>query len=480
MRNEYLEDTRYAQYLIEMTAEEEKLKGFTEALIGVHEGTSIDNLMAIREGVGDKINSVWEKFKGFLERIWAKFMNYANKAILNQVEYLEQYKDIILNRKPNDFAFEMTDYPAGIQRMGSVTIPVFKTVIDKVTTEPTDTSFMHTIIGEYDDKTPWPTFCAQFFEGGTVQKPANLQNMNMTDLYNYCHDFKSRILSNIEKDQKTLQGTLDSIRGDITSASQAAAKPAAPAPEAKKPEDTGNSAPTNNTPPTSQNSSFIDDTYKHFFTEAMTIGKPDDNKDNGTAKAPTSTQTAGNSAVTNQSSTKLGSTTGTNTGVSSLKTTTDAKGADTSAQVDTKGQDSEQLKTLEEKLKNYDTVAAGVLTGKLQAAQNIFNDYMKLIKIHIQQQTGKGGTNQAAANGTNTNQALDLSGLGDLAGFSAEADKIAKNEPPYNDAQKKAETIKQYIDKVKNNNPNFTGNFNDIMKAASSQAAAQQKKPEGK
>ena len=463
MRNEYLEDTRYAQYLIEMTAEEEKLKGFTEALIGVHEGTSIDNLMAIREGVGDKINGVWEKFKGFLERIWAKFMNYANKAILNQVEYLEQYKDIILNRKPSDFAFEMTDYPAGIQRMGSVSIPVFKTVIDKVTTEPTDTSFMHTIIGEYDDKTPWPTFCAQFFEGGTVQKPANLQNMNMTDLYNYCHDFKSRILSNIEKDQKTLQGTLDSIRGDITSASQAAAKPAA-APEVKKPVEG------------STGESFIDDSYKHFFVEAMTIGKPDDNKDNGTAKAPTSTQTAGNSTVTNQSSTKLGSTTGTNTGVSSLKTTTDAKGADTSAQVDTKGQDSEQLKTLEEKLKNYDTVAAGVLTGKLQAAQNIFNDYMKLIKIHIQQQTGKGGTNQAAANGTNTNQALDLSGLGDLAGFSAEADKIAKNEPPYNDAQKKAETIKQYIDKVKNNNPNFTGNFNDIMKAASSQLAAQQKK----
>ena len=187
MRNESIEDLRYAQYIVEMTAEEEKLRGFAETIIGVHEGASSRELYAIREGVGDKITNVWNKFTALLNRIWEKFTNYANRAIYNQVEYLEHYRDIILNRKPNDFDFEMSDYPVGIQRLSQITIPVFSTVEAKVKTEATDTGFMKSLIPDYDEKTPWPAYCAQYFEGGAQMKPANLSNLNMTDLYNFCH-----------------------------------------------------------------------------------------------------------------------------------------------------------------------------------------------------------------------------------------------------------------------------------------------------
>lgn len=471
----YSEDARYYQFLVESAVESEKLKGFTTTLFAANEGVDVSKLFAIKEDVGDKIRNIWDKFIAFLNRVWAKFMDYTNRVIQNDKGWLEQYKDIILNKQPNDVDIEMRDYPTGIHNMTSMVIPAFAQVQNEVPVDAADISFKQKLIQEYmDGNQDWSSFCVAYFQGGPDKKSTNLKQMNMTDLYNYCHDY-NKIEDAIKKDKDVISQTFQNVQNIITKAkNDAQQQPAAAQPAA------GNSQPPQNTPPASNpaptppapnpapapsgqqggkqiwnkdtqkwepaNASYAIDNYiGSYFSEAddpqnnsrMTVGKPNANA-------------AQNSTVTNADPTKASN------NMKSTQTNAPAADGTPAPAANADGQD---LDDLGKKITNYNSAASGVLTAKMTSAHVIYQDYMKILKMHVGQQVGKNGDEKIANAGSSYQGALKIDNpQGVLDQITA-----IDNEK---DANNKSKLTQQLNRQIMASNPNFQGGIDAIQKAA--------------
>lgn len=476
----YTEDARYYQFLIENTIEAEKLRGFTKTLFAANEGASITSLYAIQEDVGDKIRNIWDKFIAFINRVWAKFMDYANRVIQSDKGYLEKYKEVILNKAPNDVDIQMRNYANGIHNMTQVMIPPFIGVQDKMPTDSADASFKQQLIPAYKDlNQDWSSFCTAYFQGGPDKIDTNLKQLNMTDLYNYCHDY-SKIEAVIKKDQTTITETFNSVQGEITKAKTAAKQPPAqqqptaaanpPAkPAATTPPAQGTDTDTQKQPvqggkqiydkatgqwkPQESTSAVIDSYMTKYFTEGdgMTIGTKQAN-------------TTSNSNVTTGDTTKAAN------NMKSAQAAPTAPDGSTTPPANTGG--NVDLDDLEKKIAQYNDTAGGVLTAKMTSAHVIYQDYMKIIKLHVGQQVGKDGDSKVAQAGSNYDQGLFNSpqdaeaALKTIAQADAEQDKNKKNQ-----------LIQSVISQAKSANPNFNGGLEDVRKAA---VAASQQKPAAK
>lgn len=466
----YSEDARYYQFLVESAVESEKLKGFTTTLFAANEGVDVSKLFAIKEDVGDKIRNIWDKFIAFLNRVWAKFMDYTNRVIQNDKGWLEQYKDIILNKQPNDVDIEMRDYPTGIHNMTSMVIPAFAQVQNEVPVDAADISFKQKLIQEYKDANQdWSAFCVAYFQGGPDKKSTNLKQMNMTDLYNYCHDY-NKIEDAIKKDKDVVSQTFQNVQNIITKAKndaqqqqQAPANPTPPAnnqpaqpatPPASNPAPTppaSNPAPANNNnnqqgAPKPANASYAIDNYMGtYFSEAddpqngsrMTIGKPNANA-------------AQNSTVTSGDPTKASN---------NMKSTQSNPPAADGTPAPAANADGQDLDDLGKKITNYNSAASGVLTAKMTSAHVIYQDYMKILKMHVGQQVGKDGNEKIANAGSSYQGALKIDNpQGVLDQITA-----INNEK---DANNKSKLTQQLNQQIMASNPNFQGGIDAIQKAA--------------
>lgn len=486
-RLDLVEDLSYSTYMLECVIESEKLRGFANLLIGVHEGASVEKLTLIQEGVTDKLQSIWDKFKGFLNKVWEKFKNYMFRLVDNNVEYLERYKDIILNRKPNDFTFNMPNYKEGLKRMQTVMIKPFASEKAKVTQdEATTHAYKKSLITGYNADDDWNKFCASYFEGGEDSIQYNLQDMNMTELYNYCHDWKSSILPSINKDQTTLQNNVNEIEKQIN-----ALKTAQPAQQQQATggqqaqqgaaggnagNASGNTGGTGNAGGgtagastggnagggTAQNASasmlgpeiraygemVVDEFTNRVFNEAITAAG---SSGGGSSSSDSSTQTRPSGAVTKGNSSATGSNSGKVKSISSMTGTSDEqkKLGD--------GHNSTEVDELSKKLTGYNLACSGILTGKFTAAQNMYKDYMTLIKRHVGEQVGNKGDDRAAA-GDNTGNANVIENIGQ---YEAEITAAAAETG----AEEKSKKVTALMDKIKANNPNYKGDFDAVQAA---------------
>lgn len=465
----YIEDARYFQFMIESAIENEKINGFVKSVIGVSEGASIEKLWAIHEDVGDKIRNLWDKFIAFLNRVWAKFIENTNKLINSDKGYLEKYKDIILNNKPEDVEIEMREYAVGIHNMTSHAIPPFTQVKDKVPIDSEDISFKTELIGDYKDATKdFAGFCVAYFEGGETKIKTNLTSLNMTDLYNYCHDF-DKIKSVIEKDQSTVAKTYTDSQAAIQKAKanvqqgKPAVEPATTADNTQNNQqqtadntqgDTGTAAPKVITQPLNNNkpqkfsiqnklqgqhaSYSLDDYMGSYFTEA------DDKGNSGVVIGPS----------------KAAPNSGQNTAV----TTGGAKASQNMATTQTSKEptvsEGEDLDTLLKKINNYDTATSAILTAKMTAATAIFKDYLKIIKIHVGHHVGKDGETQIAQTGSDYRQALQIDNPQQVL------QTIATIRDPKTDPNTKSKLTSDLNKQVIEKNPNFPGGLDAIEAAA--------------
>ena len=90
---------------------------------GMTEGAS----MVMLESVGDKVKSKWNKLVEFVKTMVSKFMESITNILLNEKDYLEKYKDIILKKPPkSDMKYSYTgDYKIGIDRLINTELPLF-------------------------------------------------------------------------------------------------------------------------------------------------------------------------------------------------------------------------------------------------------------------------------------------------------------------------------------------------------------------
>lgn len=458
-RLDLVEDLSYSTYMLECVVESEKLRGFANLLIGVHEGASVEKLGFIQEGVTDKLQNIWDKFKGFLNKVWEKFKNYMFRIVDNNVEYLERYKDVILNRKPNDFTFNMPNYKEGLKRMQTVMIKPFATEKNNtnLTADEANThAYKKSLLPGYNADDDWNKHCATYFEGGEDSIQYNLQDMNMTELYNYCHDWKSSILPSITKDQNTLQNNVNEIEKEINSLKTATTTQNASAsmlgPELK-----------------AYGEMVVDDFASKVFNEAITAagssgGGSSSSSDSATQTRPSGAVTKGNSSATGSNSGKvktISSMTGEKDQQTHLgKSDTGEVQKDQNGQVKTgtdTGHTSAEVDELSKKLTGYNLACSGILTGKFTAAQNMYKDYMTLIKRHVGEQVGNKGDDRAAA-GDNTGNANVIENIGQ---YEAEINAAAAETG----AEEKSKKVTALMDKIKAANPNYKGDFDAVQAA---------------
>lgn len=461
-RLDLVEDLSYSTYMLECVVESEKLRGFANLLIGVHEGATVEKLEILQEAATDKLRNIWDKFKGFLNKVWEKFKNYMFRLVDNNVEYLERYKDIILNRKPNDFTFNMPNYKEGLKRMQTVMIKPFSTEKNNVTADEANThAYKKSLIPGYNADNDWNKHCATYFEGGEDSIQYNLQDMNMTELYNYCHDWKSSILPSITKDQTTLQNNVNEIEKEInslkttnaTTGGQTAVQSSA---SMLKPE------------LRAYGEMVVDNFADRVFNETITAAG---SSGGGSSSGDSATQTRPSGAVTKNNNSKINSDSGKVKSLSSMtgdkdqqthlgKSDNGAIEKDNNGQVKTgtdTGHTSAQVDELSKKLLGYNIACSGILTGKFTAAQNMYKDYMTLIKRHVGEQVGNKGDDRAAAS-DNTGNANVIANIQD---YATDIDTIDKTTS----AEEKSKQIIALMDKIRAANPNYKGDF-DAVKAA--------------
>ena len=202
---DYIKESAYYNYLSNKADYNKRLKKIVqESLIITNENLDMDRtlyrLQAIQEGITDTVGDAWTKFKNFLSKMWLKFTEFISRNLNSDKNYLIKYKDIILNKE-----FILDDvkvdgnYPVGIKRLGQ-----FQVQSPNAAMLQDESKFPKSRDNEgikRVQKTIFPPFASagnvefadfakRWFMGGDGSEfSITKENINMTDVYNYCYNF---------------------------------------------------------------------------------------------------------------------------------------------------------------------------------------------------------------------------------------------------------------------------------------------------
>ena len=220
LENSYVDKMAYANFLFEQERNTIKLNAFISECLCIAEGGNIyDGIKAINEGISDKAGSAWDKVMDFLRRMWGKFVENMTNLFNSNGYYLEKYKDIIL-KKPIKFTEKITmpNYFNGIKNIVGVKIPILNVqsleriplnAEDKTGMDNLRTEFMNAWRNGKPADNPngkeFKAWAVDYFKGlGTGEVDFTASQINMTDMYNFCHDSKN-ITSTLEKDKSAIE-----------------------------------------------------------------------------------------------------------------------------------------------------------------------------------------------------------------------------------------------------------------------------------
>lgn len=220
LENSYVDKMAYANFLFEQERNTIKLNAFISECLCIAEGGNIyDGIKAINEGISDKAGSAWDKVMDFLRRMWGKFVENMTNLFNSNGYYLEKYKDIIL-KKPIKFTEKITmpNYFDGIKNIVGVKIPLLNVqsleriplnAEDKTGMDNLRTEFMNAWRNGKPADNPngkeFKAWAVDYFKGlGTGEVDFTASQINMTDMYNFCHDSKN-ITSTLEKDKSAIE-----------------------------------------------------------------------------------------------------------------------------------------------------------------------------------------------------------------------------------------------------------------------------------
>ena len=220
LENSYVDKMAYANFLFEQERNTIKLNAFISECLCIAEGGNIyDGIKAINEGISDKAESAWDKVMDFLRRMWGKFVENMTNLFNSNGYYLEKYKDIIL-KKPIKFTEKITmpNYFNGIKNIVGVKIPLLNVqsleriplnAEDKTGMDNLRTEFMNAWRNGKPADNPngkeFKAWAVDYFKGlGKGEVDFTASQINMTDMYNFCHDSKN-ITSTLEKDKSAIE-----------------------------------------------------------------------------------------------------------------------------------------------------------------------------------------------------------------------------------------------------------------------------------
>lgn len=205
----------YQLFLAEQMYEQSELEMFIGECVLISEGTNtLTNIDIIHESFVDKIKGTIKKFLQAIANMWHKFTEAMNTLLKTDRAYLEKYKDIILKKNPIECEYTMYKYDQGLPLLLKSQIPVLN--LNNMDAElADDDTFLRKHFGTFIQgaKSPYNIgdLARAKFRGGNGEE-VNIKStqLNMTDLYNYCYDYK-KFEDLIQKDIKNIQDSAGSI-----------------------------------------------------------------------------------------------------------------------------------------------------------------------------------------------------------------------------------------------------------------------------
>ena len=239
LENSYVDKMAYANFLFEQERNTIKLNAFISECLCIAEGGNIyDGIKAINEGISDKAGSAWDKVMDFLRRMWGKFVENMTNLFNSNGYYLEKYKDIIL-KKPIKFTEKITmpNYFNGIKNIVGIKIPLLNVqsleriplnAEDKTGMDNLRTEFMNAWRNGKPADNPngkeFKAWAVDYFKGlGKGEVDFTASQINMTDMYNFCHDSKN-ITSTLEKDKSAIERANKEFADEVKNAMSKADK----------------------------------------------------------------------------------------------------------------------------------------------------------------------------------------------------------------------------------------------------------------
>ena len=219
----------YEEYIISKIDNEERIASHLRSIIPVQEA-KYRNLRTLNEStLGDKAKNRFNKIIAFIKNLLAKFAESISSFLLDNKDYLEKYKDIILKKQPkSDNKYSYTgDYKLGMQRCMNFQIEQFnynkysklvgeedaekaRIEIAKMIFENNE-AFSYTSGDNLGDKAK-EYFLA--WEKGDQEGTFDDGKLNFTDMYNFCYHV-SEITKIKTRDEKFIEDANKKILTEI-------------------------------------------------------------------------------------------------------------------------------------------------------------------------------------------------------------------------------------------------------------------------
>lgn len=446
----YAEESANYIFLQNLALEQYELdKAIKEAMI-ISEGTdSFNKIKALNEGATDKIKEIFKKIMSFIKQTFSKFVATMDELIKKDSEYLKKYKDIILKKPLKEATYTMPDYANGIKNIVSVVVPMFNYDQMKDTWLKDEGQFQEKVFaGKQPAALANNSFgdnCKMIFRGSENNIDYKSDQLNMTDIYNYCIEY-NKMKDIIDKDIKTLEKSNNQIDNFLNSIEK----------------DLANGNTTNNTENNNQdnkgnntdtgteenkNESVYSFLYGSYITEA-----DDDKGPSGGVKinsAPTGDNNNGNKSTTAAGNTN--------------NIDKDSKG-DTKDSLKNSASNNADLNDIKTKLSLYSRSCSTLFSSKLTIAQEIYKAYMQIISNHVKNYVGTDNKQSKIADA-----GTDYSNLSEDSKNSKEAKDAQEvlNANPKNDNEKRSlvDKAKKTLGSMSNFISNLTNKKNNSSDA---------------
>jgi hypothetical protein len=362
-QSSYMHDALYESYIQEKINSEERLAAAMKEAMVISEA-DYSNIVALQEAkMSDKVKAKWKKFIAFIKGLVARFMESISNILLDEKEYLEKYKDIILKKKPKeDMEYSYTgNYKTGIDRLINTEVPMFDYYkYQKQLEADGDGELVNALMQgknfNYDDgQTLDEQFKSYFLAYEDGQQQGKFSDLNMTDIYNFCYNF-NKVKGIVDKDVSRLEASTRAIESAINKELNSTGE----TPEDNKPEET---------------------TTKTESTMLETENT--ENNDTGNDEKPSGLKISQSTDATS----KMQSTADRNND--------DEKDATTagSAMAKSQGKEASDITKAADK---WIGVCRPLIAAKLTACQQIAKDYMEIIRAHVR---SYGGTDKKSKEG---------------------------------------------------------------------------------
>jgi hypothetical protein len=214
----YLYAGAYESYIENQINNQERLARYLHNN-GVISESAASEIIAVNEAkLSDNIKAKWNKFLAFIKGVMSKFMESMSNLLLNEKSYLEKYEDIIKKKvAKEDMEYSYTgDYKEGINRLITTECPIFNYEKHAEALRKDGYADVLKIIMSgknftYDES---ETLANQFKSYYIVYdhglNKGKFSDLNMTDLYNFCYNFK-KIEDIVKKDENHLNQSTSQI-----------------------------------------------------------------------------------------------------------------------------------------------------------------------------------------------------------------------------------------------------------------------------